>query len=316
MSNNKKKEFNLKITPLDELFMTQKERDTVKLPSIYDIPLSEIDNFPNHPFKVRNDEDMSNLIESIREHGVISPAMVRKKEDGRYEMISGHRRKRACELLGMETLRCEVVNVSRDEATVLMVDSNSQRSVISPCDKGKAYRMRLEAMNRQGKRSDLISVPVGQKLKFVNSRDELADSVKESSRQIARFIRLTYLIPELQKFVDDGSIKVNPAVELSYLDEKTQRIVADLIGETKMFPSQGQAKLLRRSFETGTFDRDTADIILREQKQKPEKKYKFSAERLTPLLPKGYTPMQQEDYIYDALVCYQKYLRRQRENTR
>ena len=313
MSNNKKKELNFKITPLDELFITQEERDAVKLPSIYDIPLSEIDDFPDHPFKVRNDEDMSNLIESIREYGVISPAMVRKKEDGRYEMISGHRRKRACELLGMETVRCEIVDVNRDEATVLMVDSNSQRSVISPCDKGKAYRMRLEAMNRQGKRSDLISVPVGQKLKSVNSRDELADSVKESSRQIARFIRLTYLISDLQQFVDDGSIKVNPAVELSYLDEKAQRNVFDVINETELFPSHGQAICMRKAFEAGELDREGVKAILSERKPKQPATLRILAERIENIIPAGITPKELEDYVVKALECYRRYLQRQRD---
>ena len=192
-------------------------------------------------------------------------------------MISGHRRKRACEKLGLLSMRCEVVDISRDEAIILMVDSNSQRSQISPCDKGKAYKMRLDAMNRQGKRTDLKSSPLGQKLKPVNSRDELAASVNDSPRQIARFIRLTYLTPELQQFVDEGKIKVNPAVELSYLDEEAQRNVVDLIDETEAFPSHDQAIRMRKAFDEGTLDYNAVDKIMKEAKpnQKPSYKLKY-----------------------------------------
>lgn len=300
----------------EELFMTDEQRAENRLPKIYDIPLSQIDDFPGHPFRVRDDEDLTELTESIRERGVITPALVREKEDGRYEMISGHRRKRACEKLGLPSLRCEVVEVNRDEATILMVDSNSQRSVIAPCDKGKAYRMRLCAMNRQGKRTDLNPATVGRKSEPINSRDELADTVGDSSRQIARFIRLTHLVPELQRLVDEGDIRVNPAVELSYLSEEAQHVVADVIGTEQTFPSQGQSKRIRQAFEKGKFDRDLVCNIIREKNQKAEKKIFFSVERLTPYLPKGYSSKQQEDYICDALVCYNKYLRRQRENAR
>ena len=214
------KKLDLGMTALDELFMNDKERAENKLPKIFDIPLSEIDDFPDHPYRVLDDEDMQNLMESIRDRGVITPAMVRKKDDGRYEMISGHRRKHASERLGLETLRCEVVEVSRDEAIILMVDSNAQRSEILPCDKGRAYKMKLDAIKRQGQRTDLTSTPLGEKLqgKDALSVTQVSNEAGESQTQIQRYIRLTYLVPELQEFVDKGQIKMRPAVELSYLD--------------------------------------------------------------------------------------------------
>ena len=274
---SKVKKIDLGMTAYDELFMTDEERKENRLPKIYDVPLSEIDDFPEHPYRVLDDEDMEALMESIKERGVITPALVRKKDDGRYEMISGHRRKRACERLGLPSMRCELKDISRDEAIILMVDSNSQRSEIAPCDKGKAYKMRLDAMNRQGKRTDLKSSPLGQKLKPVNSRDELAASVNDSPRQIARFIRLTYLTPELQQFVDEGKIKVNPAVELSYLDEEAQRDVVDLIDETEAFPSHDQAIRMRKAFDEGKLDYNAVDKIMKEEKpnQKPSYKLKY-----------------------------------------
>ena len=210
------KKLDLGMTALDELFMNDKERAENKLPKIFDIPLSEIDDFPDHPYRVLDDEDMQNLMESIKDRGVITPAMVRKKDDGRYEMISGHRRKHASERLGLQTIRCEVVEVSRDEAIILMVDSNSQRSEIAPTDKGKAYKMKLEAIKRQqGERTDLTSVPSGQKLNGKTSREILAENSEDSNTQIQRYIRLTNLVPELQDFVDKGQMKMRPAVELS-----------------------------------------------------------------------------------------------------
>ena len=204
------------LTRLDDLFSTQEQRDDEKLSKIRDIPLTEIDDFSDHPFKVRDDEDMAQLVESVKERGVITPATVREKEDGRYELISGHRRKIACELAGFETLRCEVVDLNRDEATILMVESNYQRSQILPSEKAFAYKMRLEAMKRQGQRTDLTSSPVGTKLR---TADEIAQECGDSRNQIHRYVRLTNLVPELLDYVDEGRIKMRPAVELSYLDE-------------------------------------------------------------------------------------------------
>ena len=210
---------------LDDLFSTQEMRDDAKLAKIRDIPLELIDDFPDHPFKVRDDEDMMQLVESVKERGVITPATVRQKDDGRYELVSGHRRKRACELAGFETLRCEVVDLTRDEATILMVESNFQRSQILPSEKAFAYKMRLEAMNRQGQRTDLTSTPVVSKLR---TNETIGNEVGESREQIRRYIRLTNLVPELLDLVDEGRMKMRPAVEISFLDEDCQRDLVDI----------------------------------------------------------------------------------------
>lgn len=311
------KKLDLGMTALDELFMNDKERAENKLPKIFDIPLSEIDDFPDHPYRVLDDEDMQNLMESIKDRGVITPAMVRKKDDGRYEMISGHRRKHASERLGLETLRCEVVEVSRDEAIILMVDSNSQRSEIAPTDKGKAYKMKLEAIKRQqGERTDLTSAPLVQKLDGKSSRELLAEASDDSHEQIRRYIRLTYLVDELQDFVDKGQMKMRPAVELSYLDEETQRDIVDRIDETEAFPSHDQAIRIRKAYEAGEIDYDKVRDIMAEEKPNQKPKFKFSFDRLKPYIPKDYSDSKAEDYVIKALEFYQKYLKKQREQAR
>ena len=307
----------MNLPSVDDLFSTEESRQEAKLAKIYDIPISEIDDFPDHPYRVLDDEDMLSLMDSISERGVITPAMVRKKDEGRYEMISGHRRKRACERLGMETLRCEVVEVSRDEAVILMVDSNSQRTEIAPCDKGRAYKMKLEAIKRrQGERTDLTSVPPGQKSDSKSSREIIADKADDSYTQIQRYIRLTYLVPELQDFVDEGKIKMRPAVELSYLDEETQRDVVDRIDETEAFPSHDQAIRIREAFEEGEINYDVVSEIMAEDKPNQKPKYKFSFERLKPLIPKGYADAQAEEYVIKALEFYKRYLLKQRDQAR
>ena len=218
----------LGLTGYDELFMNDTERMETKLPHIYDIPLELIDDFPDHPFKVRDDEDMMQLVESVKERGIITPVTLRPKEDGRYEIVSGHRRKKACELAGFETVKAEVREMTRDEAIILMVESNFQRSQILPSEKAFAYKMRLEAMKRQaGRPSKENSVPVAQNYEGKTSRELLGEQVGESQDQIRRYIRLTHLVPELRDYVDEGKIKMRPAVELSYLDEESQRAVVD-----------------------------------------------------------------------------------------
>ena len=239
------------LTKLDDLFSTQEQRDEEKLSKIRDIPLTEIDDFPDHPFKVRDDEDMAQLIESIKERGVITPATVRQKEDGRYELISGHRRKRACELAGFDTLRCEVVELNRDEATILMVESNYQRSQILPSEKAYAYKMRLEALSRQGKRTDLTSDPVGWKSSGKETAQLIGEQSGDSQTQVRRYIRLTNLVPELLEYVDEGRIKMRPAVELSFLDEDSQRDVVDEIDLNDATPSHDQTIRMRKFFEEG-----------------------------------------------------------------
>ena len=256
------------LTKLDDLFTTQAQRDEEQLSKIRDIPLELIDDFPDHPFKVRDDEDMMQLVESVKERGVITPATVRQKEDGRYELVSGHRRKRACELAGFETLRSEIVDLNRDEATILMVESNFQRSEILPSEKAFAYKMRLEAMKRQGERTDLTSRPVGNKL----SVTQVADEVGDSERQIHRYVRLTNLVPELLEFVDEGRIKMRPAVELSYLDEDCQRDVVDEIDLNDATPSHDQTIRMRKLFNEGNLTTEAIHAVMSEEKPNQKEK--------------------------------------------
>ena len=305
------------MTAYDELFMTDKERAENRLPKIYDIPILEIDDFPDHPFKVRDDEDMENLIESIKERGVITPATVRKLPNGRYEMISGHRRKRACEKLGMETLRCEVVDMNKEEATILMVESNFQRSEILPSEKAYAYKMRYEAMKKSvGRPSNDKLVPVGLISETGATREAMAQTSLDSGTQIQRYIRLTNLVPELLDFVDEGKIKMRPAVELSYLDEETQRDVVDRIDETEAFPSHDQAIRIRKAYEAGAVDYEKVVDIMAEEKPNQKPKFKFSFERLRPLIPQGYADAQAEEYVIKALEYYKRYLQKQRDQAR
>ena len=294
------------LTKLDDLFTTQAQREEEKLSKIRDIPLGLIDDFPDHPFKVRDDEDMLQLIESIRDRGVITPATVRQKEDGRYELISGHRRKRACELAGFQTLRCEVVDLSRDEATILMVESNFQRSQILPSEKAFAYKMRLEAMKRQGKRTDLTLSPVGTKLR---TADELAQECGDSRNQIHRYVRLTNLVPELLEFVDQGRIKMRPAVELSYLDEDCQRDVVDEIDMNDATPSHDQTIRMRKFFEEGKLTTEVIQVIMSEEKPNQKEKITLSMDRVEKFIPKSIKISQREDFICKALEHYNKYLR-------
>ena len=297
------------LTRLDDLFSTQEQRDDEKLSKIRNIPLTEIDDFPDHPFKVRDDEDMAQLVESVKERGVITPATVRQKEDGRYELISGHRRKRACELAGFETLRCEVVDLNRDEATILMVESNYQRSQILPSEKAFAYKMRLEAMKRQGQRTDLTSRPVGNKL----SVTQVADEVGDSERQIHRYVRLTNLVPELLDYVDEGRIKMRPAVELSYLDEDSQRDVVDEIDLNDATPSHDQTIRMRKFFDDGKLTTEAIQAIMSEEKPNQKEKIVLRGDRVRQLIPKNVPVSQTEDFVCKALEHYNKYLKQKAE---
>lgn len=297
------------LTSLDDLFSTQEQRDDEKLSKIKDIPISDIDDFPDHPFKVKDDEDMMQLVESIKERGVITPATVRLKEDGRYELISGHRRKRASEIMGLDTLRCEVVELTRDEATILMVESNYQRSKILPSEKAFAYKMRLDAMNRQGQRTDLTSAPVGQK----SSREQLAEQSGDSHSQIQRYIRLTNLVPELLEFVDEGRIKMRPAVELSYLDEDAQRDVVDEIDGNELTPSHDQTIRMRKLFDEGKLTTEVIQVIMEEEKPNQKEKIVFRGDRVRNLLPKSMSISETEDYVCKALEHYNKFLQRNRD---
>jgi len=297
------------LTKLDDLFTTQAQRDEEQLSKIRDIPLELIDDFPDHPFKVRDDEDMMQLVESVKERGVITPATVRQKEDGRYELVSGHRRKRACELAGFETLRSEIVDLNRDEATILMVESNFQRSEILPSEKAFAYKMRLEAMKRQGFRSDLTSDPVGQKF----SVEKIADNSNDSKTQIQRYIRLTNLVPELLEFVDEGRIKMRPAVELSYLDEDCQRDVVDEIDLNDATPSHDQTIRMRKLFNEGNLTTEVIHAVMSEEKPNQKEKIVLRGDRVRQLIPKNIPVSQTEDFVCKALEHYNKFLRNRAE---
>ena len=297
------------LTKLDDLFTTQAQRDEEQLSKIRDIPLELIDDFPDHPFKVRDDEDMMQLVESVKERGVITPATVRQKEDGRYELVSGHRRKRACELAGFETLRSEIVDLNRDEATILMVESNFQRSEILPSEKAFAYKMRLEAMKRQGFRSDLTSDPVGQKF----SVEKIADNSNDSKTQIQRYIRLTNLVPELLEFVDEGRIKMRPAVELSYLNEDCQRDVVDEIDLNDATPSHDQTIRMRKLFNEGNLTTEAIHAVMSEEKPNQKEKIVLRGDRVRQLIPKNIPVSQTEDFVCKALEHYNKFLRNRAE---
>lgn len=299
---------------LDELFTTQELRDDAKLSKIRDIPLELIDDFPNHPFKVRDDEDMIQLVESVKERGVITPATVRQKEDGRYELISGHRRKRACELAGFEALRCEVVDLDRDAATVLMVESNYQRSQILPSEKAFAYKMRLEAMNRQaGRPRKENPTPVVSDLDGQRTNEILGNEVGESREQIRRYIRLTNLVPELLDLVDEGKIKMRPAVELSYLDEDSQRAVVDEIDLNQCTPSHDQTIRMRKFFTDGKLTPEVVSAIMGEEKPNQREKIVLRGDKVRSLIPKNIPVSQTEDYVVKALEHYSRFLRQRAE---
>ena len=299
------------LTRLDDLFTTQAQREEERLSKIRDIPLELIDDFPDHPFKVRDDEDMQQFVESIKERGVITPATVRQKEDGRYELISGHRRKRASELAGFDTLRCEVVDLNRDEATILMVESNFQRSQILPSEKAYAYKMRLEAMKRQAGRPRKENVsPVGTNLR---TDEQIAQETGDSRNQIHRYVRLTNLVPELLEFVDEGRIKMRPAVELSYLDEDCQRDVVDEIDLNDATPSHDQTIRMRKLFNEGNLTTEAIHAVMSEEKPNQKEKIVLRGDRVRQLIPKNIPVSQTEDFVCKALEHYNKFLRNRAE---
>lgn len=299
------------LTKLDDLFTTQAQRDEEQLSKIRDIPLELIDDFPDHPFKVRDDEDMMQLVESVKERGVITPATVRQKEDGRYELVSGHRRKRACELAGFETLRSEIADLNRDEATILMVESNFQRSEILPSEKAFAYKMRLEAMKRQAGRPRKENVsPVGTNLR---TDEQIAQETGDSRNQIHRYVRLTNLVPELLEFVDEGRIKMRPAVELSYLDEDCQRDVVDEIDLNDATPSHDQTIRMRKLFNEGNLTTEAIHAVMSEEKPNQKEKIVLRGDRVRQLIPKNIPVSQTEDFVCKALEHYNKFLRNRAE---
>lgn len=315
MARNKSTE--IELTAYDDLFQTDESREEAKLSKIRDIHISEIDEFPDHPFKVLIDEDMEQLVESIKRNGVMTPATVRLKEDGRYELISGHRRRKACELAGLETLKCEVKDLSRDEAIIIMVESNLQRSTILPSEKAFAYKMRLEAMKRQAGRptKDNYS-PMGNNLEFATSSDELAEKVGESKNQIFRFIRLTELVPEILQMVDDRQIAFRPAVEISYLSEEQQYTLLEAMEYSDATPSLAQAIKMKKFMQDGKLTNEVIQSIMEEEKPNQKEKPAFRDERITKLIPKSVPRGQESDFVVKALEFYNRHLQRQRSQER
>ena len=297
----KKTELDFGLATLDDLFSTEEERQEAKLKKIEEIPLELIDPFPDHPYKVRDDEDMANLVESIKEYGVLTPATVRKKADGRYELLSGHRRKMACEKAGVFTLRAEVVEMNKDAATIFMVDSNLQRTTILPSEKAFSYKMRLEAMKRQGKRVDLTSDPVGPKLR---SNEQLSAEINESATQIKRYIRLTELLPDLLDMVDEGKIALRPAVEMSYIPKGLQRSIVDNIEMEQCTPSHDQTIRMRKAYEKGELNAAKIAEIMQEEKPNQKEKIMLKSDKVKKYLPKDLPIEKREAYIVKALEFY------------
>lgn len=304
----------LGLTGYDELFMDDAARAENRLPRIYDIPLSEIDEFPDHPFQVRLDEDMDQLVQSIRERGLITPVTLRQKDDGRYEIVSGHRRCKACELAGMDTVKAEIKELSRDEAIILMVESNLQRSTILPSEKAKSYKMRLEAMKRQGQRSDLTSTPVAGKSRKAETADIVGSALGESGDQVRRYIRLNELVPEIMQMVDEGKIAFRPAVEISYLSEDEQSDLLEAMEYADATPSLAQAIKMKKFSGEGKLGPDVIESIMSEEKPNQREKYTFKADRLRPLIPASVPLNQTEDYICKALEHYNRFLERQKKD--
>ena len=315
MARNKRTE--IELTAYDDLFETDESRAEANLSKIREIPISEIDEFPDHPFKVLMNEDMEQLVESVSRSGIMTPATVRQKEDGRYELISGHRRKKACELAGLETLKCEVKELTHDEAIIVMVESNLQRSVILPSEKAFAYKMRLEAMKRQAGRpiKDNYS-PVGNNSEFATSSDELAEKVGESKNQIFRFIRLTELVPEILQMVDERQIAFRPAVEISYLSEEQQYTLLEAMGYNDATPSLAQAIKMKKFMQEGKLTDEVIQSIMQEDKPNQKDKPAFKDERITKLIPKSIPRGQETDFVVKALEFYNRHLQRQRGQER
>lgn len=303
----------LGMTGYDEMFMNDQERAENRLPKIFDIPLTEIDDFPDHPFKVRLDEDMDQLVESVKNRGVITPITLRRKENGRYEIVSGHRRRKACELAGLATVPAEIKELTRDEAIILMVESNLQRSVILPSEKAFSYKMRLEAMNRQGIRTDLTSCPVGTKL---DSGEELSKDQGDSRRQIFRYIRLTELAPELLDLVDEGKIAMRPAVELSYLNDKEQQDLLPAMELADATPSHAQAIKMRKFSQDGKLTPEVIESIMCEEKPNQKEKFSIRYEDARKYIPSSVPYKDTGAFILKALEYYHRHLERMRDDAR
>jgi len=303
------RETKIELTAYDDLFQTDESREEAKLSKIRDISISEIDEFPDHPFKVLMDEDMEQLVESIKRNGVMTPATVLLKEDGRYELISGHRRKKACELAGLETLKCEVKELTRDEAIIVMVESNLQRSVILPSEKAFAYKMRLEAMNRQaGRPSKDNLTPMVSDLDTTRTNEKLGKEVGESREQIRRYIRLTELVPEILQMVDERQIAFRPAVEISYLTEEQQYTLLEAMEYNDATPSLAQSIKMKKYNQDGKLTSEVIQSIMEEEKPNQKEKPAFRDERIIKLIPKAVPRGQETDFVVKALEFYNRHL--------
>ena len=311
------RETKIELTAYDDLFQTDESREEAKLSKIRDIPISEIDEFPDHPFKVLMDADMEQLVDSIRRNGVMTPATVRLKEDGRYELISGHRRKKACELAGLDTLKCEVKELTLDEAIIVMVESNLQRSTILPSEKAFAYKMRLEAMKRQAGRPPKENAsPMATNFSKGRSDEELGELVGESKDQIRRFIRLTELVPEILQMVDDRQIAFRPAVEISYLSEEQQYTLLEAIQYNDATPSLAQAIKMKKFMQDGKLTDEVIQSVMEEEKPNQKEKPAFRDERITKLIPKNVPRGQETDFVVKALEFYNRHLQRSKAHER
>ena len=302
----RKSDFTLPTYSLDDQFSSQEERDDAKLERVKEIPLYELHPFRDHPFKIQNNEEMKHLIESVKQFGTITPALARPLPEGGYELISGHRRLAACQVLGIETMPVIIREMTDDEAVIAMVDANLQRETILPSEKAFAYKMKLDAIKHQGK----ASVQVAEKLLSV---EKVADDAGESKDQVRRYIRLTHLIPELLSMVDENKIAFNPAVELSYLSHSEQLILLDAIKQNDCTPSHAQSIRLKKLSQEGTLSRDTIFEILAEQKPNQQEQYKFKREDIRKYFPKSYTDKQVYDTVLKLLEQWQRKRERDRE---
>lgn len=303
----KKPKLDLGINAYEELFMDENERNVARLPKIYDIPIELIDDFPSHPFKVKMDEDMENLVASIKEQGLITPVILRPKDGGRYEMVSGHRRKEACLLAGLTMIKAEVREITQDEAIILMVDSNLQRTMILPSEKAFSYKMRLEALRRLPGRPKDNSVPLGQNFNGRTTREFIADNSPDSNTQIQRYIRLTELIPEIRDLVDDRKMALRPAVELSYLTPDEQKVVFDETMIRDCMPSHAQTIRMRKLSERSMLTDSTIDDIMREEKPNQKEKLHIPYDQIREFLPRKASYEQTCLYIRQALEFYRDY---------
>mgnify|MGYP003294854386 CR=1 FL=1 len=305
---NLKNKFDLSVTAYDEMFMTDAQRTENRLPKIYDLPITEIDNFPEHPFYVKDDDEMKNLVESIRDVGVLTPILVREKEDGRYELVSGHRRKHACELLGEETIPANIADMTHEQAIVAMVDANCQRTELLPSEKAFAYKMKYDAIKSMPQSRDQVG-------HGYRSIDVMAENAPDSRNQIQRFIRLTYLIKPFLDRVDNKEMAMGPAVELSYLDPEDQEAVLDIMVDGEVSPSLSQARQLHNISDAG-FNVDDAEEILLQMKPNQAEKIYFSYERVGALIPQGLNHEEAEDFVVKSIEYYRHYRQMQKQTTR